>query len=68
MKGTLLLVMCIVGMALSGAVLILLIPSLFRSDDHGNVGIMGASGLLVLAFAAGARHWKPSVPATREDS
>ncbi len=62
-----LLVTCIIGMAISGAVLIFLISSLFKSDGQGNIWIMVALGVLGLAFAAGARYWRPSSPTTNDN-
>lgn len=61
MKKSSLLAMCIVGMAISGAVLIWLIPPVFTANGHSNFWVLGALGLLFLLFAAGARYWKPSV-------
>lgn len=61
-------VTCILGAALSGAVLILLIPSLFSSRDNGNVWIaVGVLGCLFLAFAAGARYWRRPFPIAGND-
>lgn len=61
-------VLCILGAALSGAVLILLVPSLVGSGDDETVWIaVGVSGCLFLAFAAGARYWKRSVPIAGDD-
>lgn len=45
---------CIVGMALTGAALILLIPSLFDSSD-GPVEIVVVLACVTVAFGAGAR-------------
>ncbi len=64
MKKSSLLAMCIVGMAISGAVLMLLIPPVFSGNGHSSFWVMGALGLLFLFFAAGARYWKPSVHST----
>lgn len=53
---------------MSGAVLILLIPSLFSSRDNGNVWIaVGVLGCLFLAFAAGARYWRRPFPIAGND-
>lgn len=64
MKKSSLLAMCIVGMGISGAVLILLIPPLFSSDGQSNLWVMGALGLSFLIFAVGARYWKQSSSST----
>ncbi len=61
-----LLVTCIIGMAISGAVLIFLIPSLFNSDGQSNIWIPVALGILFVVFAAGARYWKASSPTTSD--
>lgn len=58
MQSTNKFVISLVGMALSAALLILLIPS--RIQETGN----SATPLIVLAalaiaFAAGTRHWRP---------
>ncbi|MEO7587954.1 MAG: hypothetical protein ABIS84_07985 [Arachnia sp.] len=50
---------CILGMELAGAVLILLVPSLF-SPGGGNVAIMVVLACLVLTCAVGARYWRPA--------
>ncbi|GAA5226776.1 hypothetical protein [Paeniglutamicibacter antarcticus] len=63
MKKSSLMVACIIGMGLSGAVLMLLVPLLFSSDGQGNIWIMGALGVLFLAFTAGARYCKPFISA-----
>lgn len=61
-------VTCILGAALSAAVLILLIPSLFESADHGNVWIaVGVLGCLFLALVAGARYWRRTFPTAGDD-
>ncbi len=62
-----LLVTCIIGMAVSGAVLIFLIPSLFNSDGQSNIWIPVALGFLFLVFAAGAQYWKRSSPTTSDN-
>ncbi len=67
MKKSSLMVTCIIGMGLSCAVLILLVPSLFSSDGQGNIWIIGALGFIFLAFAAGARYWKSSISVAGDD-
>ncbi len=60
--------MCIVGMAISGAVLIWLIPPVFSANGQNNFWVMGVLGLLFLVFAVGARYWKKSIPSTGGDN
>ena len=67
MKKSSLLAMCIVGMAISGAVLIWLIPPVFSANGQSNFWVMGALALLFLVFAAGARYWKPAVDTRGDD-
>jgi len=67
MKKSSLLAMCIVGMGISGAVLILMIPPLFSANGQNNTWFMAALGLLFLVFAAGARYWKRSVDTLGDD-
>jgi len=50
----------LVGTAVSAAVLIMLIPSLFRSVDQSTVWAAGVLGCLTLVFAQGTRYWHPS--------
>ena len=61
-----LLMACIIGMAVCGAVLILLIPSLFDSDSQSNIWIVVALGVLGLAFAVGAQRCRASSPTTED--
>ncbi|WP_380159733.1 hypothetical protein [Kineococcus sp. R86509] len=51
----------IVGVALAGASLILLIPSLFRPGTHAPVWLLAGLAVLVAVFAAGAWHWRREV-------
>lgn len=60
-------VTCIVGMAVSGAVLILQVPSLFTSEGTEGLWIAVVSGGLALAFAGGAWYWKPLSPVASAD-
>ena len=62
-----LLVTCIAGMALTGAVLILLVPSLFNSGGQSNIWLTVGLGFLFLVFAAGSLRWKPPAPTTNVD-
>ncbi len=61
-----LLVTCIIGMAVSGAVSIFLIPSLFNSDGQSSIWIVVALGFLFVVFAVGARYWKRPSPTTSD--
>jgi len=58
---------CIIGLALSGMALILLIPSLFNTDQQSNIWIMVVLGCLASVFAAGAVYWKPTSSTTDDD-
>ncbi len=57
---TWLFVVSLVGMAVSAAVLILFIPSLFQSDEHGNAWTVGVLACLAVVFAVGTLYWRPS--------
>lgn len=57
---TLLFVSSLVGLAVSAAVVILLVPTLFRSAEPGRVWAAAISGCLAVAFAVGTRRWRPS--------
>lgn len=59
MKRAWLFVLSLVGMAVSAAVLILLIPSLFRSDEQASVWAVAVLACLAVAFAVGTRYWRP---------
>ena len=52
------LVICILGTALSSAALILLIPSLFRSDHGGTLWVAVLMGCIAVVFASGSLYWK----------
>lgn len=57
---TLLFVVSLIGLAVSAAVLILLVPSLFRSGEPASVWAFGVSASLTVVFAVGTRHWQPT--------
>lgn len=67
-KRTLLFIVSLVGMAVSAAVLILLIPSLFGPGEQVDIWLVGGLAVLVVAFAAGTRRWRwrPPTPVTKE--
>ncbi|RMB60135.1 hypothetical protein [Tessaracoccus antarcticus] len=58
MKKNSLFLASIIGLALSGAVLILLIPGLFNSPGQGTLWMVSIMGVLVVLFAVGTRYWK----------
>ena len=60
MKKTWMFVMSLVGMTISAAVLILLIPSLFRSGEQASLWTVGVLASLTVAFAVGMLYWRPS--------
>jgi len=61
-RRELLFVVSLVSMAVSSAVLILLIPLLFRPGGQVDVWLVGSLAVLVVALAAGARRWRPLTP------
>jgi len=63
---TLLFMVSLVATALSAAVLILLIPSLFRTGEQVNIWLVGGLAVLVVAFAAGTRRWRPPTPVSND--
>ncbi|MCL3860647.1 hypothetical protein [Actinotalea sp. K2] len=54
--------LCIVGLAVSASILMLLVPSLFLSGAQVHplvvVGLVAVSA----GFAVGARYWRPEAP------
>jgi hypothetical protein len=64
-RRTLLFIVSLVGMAISAAVLILLIPSLFRPGEQVDIWLVGGLAVLVVALAAGARRWRPPTPVSK---
>ena len=65
-RRTLLFIVSLVSMAVSAAVLILLIPSLFRPGEQVDTWLVGGLTVLVLAFAAGIRRWHPPTPVAND--
>lgn len=51
-------VISLVGCAVSGALLILLIPTLFESPGEVRLGIVGALAVMALAFGFTAHRWR----------
>jgi uncharacterized membrane protein YbhN (UPF0104 family) len=62
----LLFIVSLVSMAVSAAVLILLIPSLFRPGEQVDIWLVGGLVVLVVALAAGARRWRPPTPGSND--
>ncbi|SDP67202.1 hypothetical protein SAMN04487905_1075 [Actinopolyspora xinjiangensis] len=60
MKQTWLFVVSLAGMAVSAAVLMLYIPSLFRSGEQDGFWTLGVLACLTVTFAVGTRYWRPS--------
>ncbi|MFD1717538.1 hypothetical protein [Georgenia deserti] len=65
MNKTWLCVLSLIGTAISGAALILLIPSLFRPGEHDNVWSVLALACLTAVFAVGTRRWRPQPAKSR---
>ncbi|MBB5999023.1 hypothetical protein [Streptomonospora salina] len=62
MKKTWMFVVSLLGMSVSAAVLISLIPPLFHSGEQGSVWAVGMLACLTVVCAAGARFLRPSTP------
>lgn len=60
LEKTWMFMVSLAGMTISAAVLILLIPSLFRSGGQSSVWAVGILACLAVAFAVGTRYWRPS--------
>lgn len=58
-KGTL-FVISLVGMAVSAAVLVWLIPTLFHSGEQRGAWVYGVLAGITAIFAVGVRYWRPS--------
>lgn len=58
MKSSKTFVAILIGMALSSALLILLIPSRIQETGNGVTPLIGL-GALALVFAVALRHWGP---------
>lgn len=65
-KASSLFITSLIGTSVSGAVLVLLVPSSFLAGEQGGQWPLGAFAGLTLAFAAGARRWRPPAPAPRD--
>lgn len=63
-KKTWMFVISLLGLAVSAAVLMLLIPPLFNSGEQGSPVAVGVLGCLAVAFAAGMLYLRPSTPTT----
>ena len=61
-KKTWMFVLSLVGLAVSAALLILLIPSLFHSGEQAGFWTAGVLAFLAVVFAVGTRYWRPSPP------
>lgn len=60
-RQTWLFVASLTGMSVSAAVLILLVPSLFRADAQVATWVVGVLAGLVMAFGFAALYWRPSI-------
>jgi hypothetical protein len=65
-KRTLLFIVSLVSMAVSAAVLVLLIPSLFRPGEQIDIWLIAGLVVLVVALASGARRWRPPTPVSND--
>lgn len=65
-KRTLPFIVSLVSLTISAAVLILLIPSLFRPGEQVDIWLVGGLAVLVVAFAAGTRRWRPPTPVSND--
>ncbi|MFV2102284.1 hypothetical protein [Micromonospora sp. LOL_024] len=59
-RETVLFVVCLLGMAVSSSVLILLVPSLFQPGEQVSLWALGLPAGLAVGFAVGSLHWRPS--------
>ena len=50
----------LIGMAVSAALLIWLIPTLFRPDEQRDAWVYGVPAGLTAIFAVGTRYWRPA--------
>lgn len=55
-----LVMVSLLGLAVSGALLIWLIPTLFRPDEQRGAWVYGVLAGLAAIFAVGTRYWRPS--------
>ncbi len=59
-RRTALLVVCVLGLAVSAAVLVLLLPPLFSPGEQAGPWAVGVSAVLAVVFAGGCLRWGPS--------
>lgn len=59
-RETLLFVVCVLGLAVSSSLVILLVPSLFQPGEQVSAWTLGVPGCLAVVFAAGGLHWRAS--------
>jgi len=59
-RETLLFVVCVLGLAVSSSVVILLVPSLFQPGVQVSAWMLGVPGFLAVVFAAGGLHSRAS--------
>ncbi|MBX7269664.1 hypothetical protein KIF24_29060 [Micromonospora sp. Llam7] len=59
-RETVLFVVCLLGMAVSSSVLILLVPSLFQPGERISLWVVGVPACIAVGFAVGSLHWRPS--------
>lgn len=55
-------VISVVGLAVSAALMTLLIPSLFEAPGGVRLGIVGALAVMTIAFGCAARHCRRTLP------
>lgn len=67
MNKTRLSVISILGLAVCGATLVMLVPSFFGPGESASVWLVGTLAGLGLVFAVAARYWRPS-PSASHDS
>lgn len=60
MNRTTMFVASVIGLAVSAAVLILLLPSLFDSGDGPNTWLISSLAILAVIFAVGTGRLRPS--------
>ncbi len=60
MNRSTMFVASVIGLAVSAAVLILLLPSLFDSGEGANLWLLGSLAVLAVIFGVGTRRLRPS--------
>jgi len=65
-RQALLFLVSLISLAVSAAALILLIPSQFRPGEQVDIWLVGSLAVLVVAFAAGTRRWRPPTPVSND--